>query len=104
MKLLCYVFALEDAGANNKDHCNQTHGAVRVCLAASAAAQKKRALRTSLRGDQLTDKGASSQRPELGEVHPVIVGRSTRNRPFLPRPINDRMASRSSQRNRVVVA
>jgi len=33
----------------------------------------------------------------------VIVGWSTRNR-SLARPINDRMASRSSQRNWVVVA
>jgi hypothetical protein len=33
----------------------------------------------------------------------VIVGWSTRNRLLLPRPINDRMASRSSQRNWVVV-
>jgi hypothetical protein len=37
-------------------------------------------------------------RPELREAHPAIVGWSTRNRPFFPRPINDRMASRS-QRN-----
>ena len=33
-------------------------------------------------------------RPELREAHPAIVGWSTRNRPFFPRPINDRMASR----------
>jgi hypothetical protein len=42
MKLLCYVFALEDAGANNKDHCNQTHGAVRVCLASIGGGTKKK--------------------------------------------------------------
>jgi hypothetical protein len=34
----------------------------------------------------------------------VIVGWSTRNCFPLPRPINDRMASRSSQRNWVVAA
>jgi hypothetical protein len=33
----------------------------------------------------------------------VIVGWSTRNRVRLPRPINDRMASRGSQRNQLVV-
>jgi hypothetical protein len=44
--------------------------------------------------DKLIDTGAiitnsGLYAPGAGRVHPVIVGRSTRNRPLLPRPIND---------------
>jgi hypothetical protein len=44
MKLLCYVFALEDAGANNKDPGPLQSNAwgVRVCLASIGGGTEKK--------------------------------------------------------------
>jgi hypothetical protein len=85
-------------------YCYGTHHSQ---LPRSRSQKKKSAQALQSVGDELIERcdqyrrTVGCMRPELREAHPAIVGWSTRNRPFFPRPINDRMASRS-QRNWVV--
>jgi GAF domain-containing protein len=53
--------------------------------------EKKSAQASSLRATKVQSSQANGglYASEAGRVHPVIVGWSTRNRPLLPRPIND---------------